>query len=75
MPQHVYEALGVQNFAFIFGGTAILIVVGVILDTVSQIESHIVAQNYEAFMKKTANQKQRGGMGSASYTRNRVLRR
>ena len=50
-----------------------LIVVGVTLDTASQIESHIVAKNYEAFMSKGA--KVRGGAGSMSQMRSRLIRR
>ncbi len=38
--------------ATIFGGTAILIVVGVALDTIGQIESHLIMRHYEGFMKK-----------------------
>ncbi|MBU0600488.1 preprotein translocase subunit SecY [bacterium] len=37
---------------FYFGGTALLIVVGVNLDTIKQIESHLLMRNYEGFMKK-----------------------
>ncbi|MFH2044570.1 MAG: preprotein translocase subunit SecY [Pseudomonadota bacterium] len=37
---------------FYFGGTALLIVVGVAIDTVSQIESHMISRNYEGFLKK-----------------------
>ncbi|MBU2221565.1 MAG: preprotein translocase subunit SecY, partial [Candidatus Omnitrophica bacterium] len=33
------------------GGTSILIVVGVMLDTIKQIESHLVMHNYEGFIK------------------------
>jgi preprotein translocase subunit SecY len=40
------------NVPFYFGGTALLIVVGVAIDTVSQMESHMLARNYEGFMKK-----------------------
>ncbi len=40
------------NAPFYFGGTALLIVVGVAMDTVSQIESHLLARHYEGFMKK-----------------------
>ncbi|BCO09951.1 protein translocase subunit SecY [Desulfolithobacter dissulfuricans] len=39
------------NVPFFFGGTALLIVVGVSIDTISQIESHLVMRNYEGFMK------------------------
>ena len=38
---------------FYFGGTALLIVVGVAIDTVSQIESHMLVRNYEGFLKKS----------------------
>ncbi|MBI5741606.1 MAG: preprotein translocase subunit SecY [Nitrospirae bacterium] len=40
------------NVPFYFGGTSILIVVGVGLDTMSQIESHLVTRSYEGFLKK-----------------------
>jgi preprotein translocase subunit SecY len=40
------------NVPFYFGGTALLIVVGVALDTVSQIESHMLTRHYEGFLKK-----------------------
>ncbi len=39
---------------FFFGGTALLIVVGVAIDTMSQIQSHLMNQHYEAFMKRGA---------------------
>jgi preprotein translocase subunit SecY len=40
------------NIPFYFGGTALLIVVGVSIDTISQIESHLHMRNYEGFMKQ-----------------------
>lgn len=40
------------NVPFYFGGTALLIVVGVSIDTISQIESHLVMRNYEGFLKQ-----------------------
>ncbi len=73
IPQLVYFELGAESFAYVFGGTAILIVVGVTLDTASQIESFVVSKNYEAFMSRTT--KKRGGMGSMSYSRSRLLKR
>ncbi|OGQ85563.1 MAG: preprotein translocase subunit SecY [Deltaproteobacteria bacterium RIFOXYD12_FULL_56_24] len=39
------------NVPFYFGGTALLIVVGVAIDTIAQIESHTVMRNYDGFMK------------------------
>jgi len=40
------------NVPFYFGGTALLIVVGVAMDTMNQIESHMLTRHYEGFMKK-----------------------
>ncbi len=40
------------NVPFYFGGTALLIVVGVAIDTIAQVESYLVMRNYEGFMKK-----------------------
>jgi preprotein translocase subunit SecY len=40
------------NVPFFFGGTALLIVVGVALDTVSQIETHMITRSYEGFMRR-----------------------
>jgi preprotein translocase subunit SecY len=40
------------NVPFYFGGTALLIVVGVAIDTVSQMESHMITRHYEGFLKK-----------------------
>ena len=40
------------NVPFYFGGTALLIVVGVAIDTVSQMESHMLSRHYDGFLKK-----------------------
>lgn len=48
------------NVPFYFGGTSILIVVGVALDTVSQIESHLLTRSYEGFLKKGRIKGRRG---------------
>jgi preprotein translocase subunit SecY len=48
------------NVPFYFGGTSLLIVVGVALDTVSQIESHLVTRSYEGFLKKGRLRGRRG---------------
>ena len=40
------------NVPFYFGGTALLIVVGVAIDTVAQIESHMLSRHYEGFLKR-----------------------
>jgi len=39
------------NLPFYFGGTSLLIAVGVGMDTVAQIESHLITRNYEGFLK------------------------
>jgi preprotein translocase subunit SecY len=39
------------NIPFYFGGTSVLIVVGVALDTLQQMESHLLMRHYEGFVK------------------------
>jgi preprotein translocase subunit SecY len=41
------------NVPFYFGGTSLIIVVGVALDTVRQMESHLLMRNYEGFLRKS----------------------
>jgi len=43
--------IGQLNVPFFFGGTSLLIVVGVGLDTAAQIEAHLISRSYEGFMK------------------------
>lgn len=53
LPTIVGKLLGVdQSIAYFFGGTSLLILVGVVLDTGKQIESHLILKRYEGFMKK-----------------------
>jgi preprotein translocase subunit SecY len=49
MPTYLVQFFHVP---FYFGGTGLLIVVGVGMDTMQQIESHLVMRHYESFMKK-----------------------
>ncbi|PJB68480.1 MAG: preprotein translocase subunit SecY, partial [Armatimonadetes bacterium CG_4_9_14_3_um_filter_58_7] len=51
---------GYFKVPFYFGGTSILIVVGVALDTISQIESHLVTRSYDGFLKKGRVRGRRG---------------
>ncbi|RKX20670.1 MAG: preprotein translocase subunit SecY [Candidatus Zixiibacteriota bacterium] len=44
--------MGQLNVNYFFGGTGLLIVVGVALDTLQQIESHLLMRHYDGFMKK-----------------------
>ena len=48
------------NVPFYFGGTALLIVVGVALDTIAQIETHMLTRSYQGFMKKGRLRGRRG---------------
>jgi len=47
-----YFLMSKFNVQFYFGGTSILIVVGVALDTLQQVESHLVMRHYDGFMKR-----------------------
>ena len=50
IPDRIIMAMG---FPFLdFGGTSVLIVVGVALDTLQQIESHLLMRHYEGFVKR-----------------------
>ena len=57
LPAWVTQGLGVP---FYFGGTSLLIVVGVAMDTVQQIESQLVMRNYDGFLKKGRIRGRRG---------------
>jgi len=57
LPKFITEGLNVQ---FYFGGTSLLIVVGVAMDTVQQIESQLIMRHYDGFMKKTRMRGRRG---------------
>ena len=50
LPIYMYRWL---NVPFYFGGTSLLIVVGVALDTIQQMESHLLMRHYDGFMKKS----------------------
>jgi preprotein translocase subunit SecY len=52
-----------QSFALFFGGTSLLIMVGVVLDTLQQIESHLLMRHYDGLMK-SGRIKGRAGAGA-----------
>jgi preprotein translocase subunit SecY len=52
LPGAIFFAAIAVNVTFYFGGTGLLIVVGVALDTLQQIESHLLMRHYDGFMKK-----------------------
>jgi preprotein translocase subunit SecY len=49
LPRFITQGMNVQ---FYFGGTSLLIVVGVAMDTVQQVESQLIMRHYDGFMKK-----------------------
>ena len=52
-PMMLYVSLRIPFMvASFFGGTSLLIMVGVILDTLSQLESHLTMRNYDGFLKR-----------------------
>jgi len=57
MPRFITEGMNVQ---FYFGGTSLLILVGVAMDTVQQVESQLIMRHYDGFMKKTRIRGRRG---------------
>jgi preprotein translocase subunit SecY len=57
LPQFITQGMNVQ---FFFGGTSLLIVVGVAMDTVNQVESQLIMRHYDGFMKKTRIRGRRG---------------
>ena len=57
LPGWFTNGLGVT---FYFGGTSLLIIVGVAMDTVQQLESQLIMRHYDGFMKKTRIRGRRG---------------
>ncbi|MBP1642481.1 MAG: secY [Acidobacteria bacterium] len=57
VPQWVTQGMGIN---FYFGGTSLLIVVGVAMDTLQQIESQLVMRNYDGFLKRGRIRGRRG---------------
>ncbi|NNC84996.1 MAG: preprotein translocase subunit SecY [Bacteroidia bacterium] len=53
------------NFAQFYGGTSLLILVGVVLDTLQQIESHLLMRHYDGLMKGGGRLKGRAAVGAA----------
>jgi preprotein translocase subunit SecY len=57
LPRFITEGM---NVPFYFGGTSLLIIVGVAMDTVQQVESQLIMRHYDGFMKKTRIRGRRG---------------
>jgi len=62
LPVFAYNAGINQGFAIFFGGTSLLILVGVVLDTLAQIESHLLMRKYDGLVK-SGKLKGRSGSG------------
>ncbi len=60
LPAFIAQAGVTQGLAQFFGGTSLLIVVGVALDTLQQVESHLVMRHYDGFMKSGKIKGRRG---------------
>jgi len=53
LPTFIQRWLGIpSSFAYMMGGTSMLISIGVALDTMKQIESHLIMRHYDGFLKK-----------------------
>jgi preprotein translocase subunit SecY len=57
LPRFMTQGLGID---FMFGGTSILIVVGVAMDTMQQIEAQLVMRHYDGFMRRSRIRGRRG---------------
>jgi preprotein translocase subunit SecY len=56
-PRFITDGIGIT---FYFGGTSLLIIVGVSMDTVQQVESQLIMRHYDGFMRKTRIRGRRG---------------
>jgi len=62
LPSFAMRAGVTQSFAMFYGGTSLLILVQVTLDTLQQIESHLLMRHYDGFMKSGKMRSRRQGM-------------
>ena len=68
LPQLIARSLNVPYLtASFFGGTSLLIIVGVILDTMRQIETHLIQRHYDGFLRK-------GKIRGTGYSRTTAIR-
>lgn len=64
LPELLIRQFGIpSSLAYTFGGTSLLIVVGVAMDTLAQIESHLLTRHYEGFLGAKAGGRFRGRKG------------
>jgi len=65
MPAFAMMAGISRGFSYFYGGTSLLIMVGVVLDTLQQIESHLLMRHYDGLMKSGRIKGRAGGIASA----------
>ncbi len=64
LPEFLIRQFGIpSSLAYTFGGTSLMIVVGVAMDTLAQIESHLLTRHYEGFLGAKAGGRFRGRRG------------
>lgn len=64
LPTFAINLLGVNGaFASFFGGTSLLIMIGVALDTLQQVESYLLMRHYDGFMKSGKIKGRANGVG------------
>jgi preprotein translocase subunit SecY len=64
LPEFLIQQFGIpSSLAYTFGGTSLMIVVGVAMDTLAQIESHLLTRHYEGFLGAKAGGRFRGRRG------------
>ena len=78
-PDLLYQKLNVpQRIAYFFGGTGMLITVGVILDTMRQIETFLLQRHYDGFLKKgrirARSANPQGGMTGEALSHEAVMK-
>ncbi|MFV0505309.1 MAG: preprotein translocase subunit SecY [Bacteroidales bacterium] len=67
LPTLAYNLNVSQQFAYFFGGTSLLILVGVVLDTLQQIESYLLMRHYDGLMKNGRIKGRSGGVSGGMY--------
>ncbi|MFV0345148.1 MAG: preprotein translocase subunit SecY [Bacteroidales bacterium] len=67
LPTLAYNMGVDQSFAYFFGGTSLLILVGVVLDTLQQIESYLLMRHYDGLMKNGRIKGRTGGVSGSMY--------
>ena len=66
---------GQYAIPFYFGGTSVLIVVSVTMDTIQQVQSHLLAHQYEGLIEKSQLSGKRGGKGGSRRKKRSPVRR